>query len=277
MISDIPSDMLAPLSPEEYASILRAGRGKDISSTIDTSGGTYSLTVSDRFGQVVFDSGWVTRKRLPREIPIRGFRIVERRGFIVRLTKRYLRSGSNTPYAVQSKNLNSSWRRDSLVISARTYSDAQDYFARRTFKLARSLPVPFVNRRNTVRANPEQVLTPVPTYILTETGFHNYQLQNNIFYKRQWSGTTTPGFHSIRRRALPNNPHHVDMYSIIDNGGIKWEIVKPYGPSGPAFTSIDVGAYSRFMDSDWGQVNVLTHDLSKRNRTISRLLSLIHI
>lgn len=88
---------------------------------------------------------------------------------------------------------------------------------------------------------------------------------------REWSGTRTPGFISLKKTGkLPVNPHHVFKYDLIDYGYIRaWVYPNPASclfHCGPYFEKIGDGA------PEYGSpIPTCQHIVSTRNRAITRL------
>jgi hypothetical protein len=85
-------------------------------------------------------------------------------------------------------------------------------------------------------------------------------------YYREWNGSRTPNFASVKKRKLPINPHHVWTYTVADGGICETGWYKP-----PATDHVfGYGPYS-FGGPYGAGVPTPTHDLSGRDAAINKL------
>lgn len=89
----------------------------------------------------------------------------------------------------------------------------------RLAKASRTVRSPYVRSSN-VRASPESSFRPFTRVHELWNGSswsQSSSVQAQLAYQRTWSGVRTPGFGSVRKKALPVNPHSVFIKTVNSN------------------------------------------------------------
>jgi hypothetical protein len=182
-------------------------------------------------GQSIYDSGWVS---IANPLPfIFLFPLEKKAGFRVFYLHRFVDARGNVRYSRQHLpfDLHPSNQRKRVMLAVNprvrlpSFRDKSRSRVRRSVKRLRGFRV----GGSSTRPNPEVQQVALRNYRVDTNGFvitNSIQLTDT--YRRSWSGVRTPGFGKLKKRALPVNPHSVDLtiaqpqscyYEEIDNTG----------------------------------------------------------
>jgi len=182
----------------------------------------------------------------------------------VTLVRRVYLAGPVGPYTTLQQRLNFTLKSGVLNLFLSSLSSASSSLGRRAQTFILKVP-----RRQffstSGRPNPE-----------TYTSLFGWFDANELFaetgtdvldrYSRSWSGVRTPGYHSLKRRQLPENPHHVVINNSIDNGLYEYQ---RYSPGGQF--NVHYHPYADYLGGGIGDDEPDISNADARNLAVKRL------
>jgi hypothetical protein len=241
-------------------------------------------------GQSIYDSGWVS---IANPLPfVYLFPLEKKQGFVCFYLHRFVDkvgtirySRQKLPFELKPTNHR---RKVQLVVSKRVHlpklRQKSRSRVRRSVKQLRGFRV----GGSSTRPNPEVQQVALRNWRVNTNGL---VLTNTISltdtYRRSWSGVRTPNFGKLKKRALPVNPHSVDLiiaqpqscfYSeirVTDGFGSYWiqipgDAISVDLPGDPGFDSgVANSAIQKVIKrSERGIDGNLAQDIAQANRTV---------
>lgn len=126
-----------------------------------------------------------------------------------------------------------------------------------------------VPKGSALRPNPEVINVPFlrtfETFGISGTGVYKFtsSVESKQVYSRTWSGTRTPGFGSLRKRALPVNNHSVLIKDVLAN----YNLAGSY-----KITNTEYSVQVRRHTTIYAEPAAPQHYLGARNKALRKLI-----
>lgn len=258
----IPPD-LTDLMPEPERSVILSHRITDPEALLQYGNGRDYAIFVFQADQIIHVTPWVPFSQVPSEfrMPLSSRNL--ERALRVKIARRTWYYGPTGRYSITFRSLGYTFIAGIVKIQKASLSASKSYLRKQALSLKSRLPA---RRRSSSsgRPNPEEYFLNFGWFEANELGAVTGTKVKPV-YQRQWSGVRTPGFHSLKKRQLPVNPHHVVIRNAYDGGLVSWQ-------------SYSTGTWScsfqPYEENLGGSLGNDVPDISftrARNRAISRL------
>lgn len=213
----------------QYAALL-SGIGNDLRWKSD--GESFAFYAVDRFGRPF----WESPEAVLTKLPLYEARVVHRTvdGRKPRVYFAFIYRKNGIPYRVITRvTTKRGYLNGTLTLSIVGRNAQYAPIVRKSRRRVRSqylktrVRKPVVPKSSTLRPSPETINRPYMRINgqVGSTGVENFVTMtptSRLYYQRTWTGVRTPGYGSVPKRQLPNNPHTVVIKDVSLDSFAKW-------------------------------------------------------